>query len=194
MKRKITIDELKEISRIKFDTIIDIKDKIKELKRKLIDLCIKKEILKNKYIQLKREYNKILDTLIGKGEYYKIISRPMEIKEKLSILEDSIYDSYKRSVDKNNEKRFNLLKDVLNEDLKIANKELDDFNTMSLAVETDYHKTSEEYKECKKQIRNIMNKIKILEQLQNRLLVEIRDLNCAYKNDKKINVKKLLKE
>ena len=126
----------------------------------------------------------------GRGKYYKIISRPIEILEELENLQNATYDSYKRTIDEDKRKAYLLKKDILKEDLEKANQELTDFNVKLISVEKEYNLIEIEYKNIKNEIRKVSIRLVNLDRKKSNYLKKLRKINRAYDDKRKVNVKK----
>ena len=190
MKRIINEEEKENYCVVMFDEINKINKETKDLNIKLINLQHNLSEVGKKYYDLQKEYSEMLKAKNGRGKYYKIISRPIEILEELENLQNATYDSYKRTIDEDKRKAYLLKKDILKEDLEKANQELTDFNVKLISVEKEYNLIEIEYKNIKNEIRKVSIRLVNLDRKKSNYLKKLRKINRAYDDKRKVNVKK----
>ncbi len=190
MKRIINEEEKETYCVVMFDEINKINKETKDLNIKLINLQHNLSEVGKKYYDLQKEYSEMLKAKNGRGKYYKIISRPIEILEELENLQNATYDSYKRTIDEDKRKAYLLKKDILKEDLEKANQELTDFNVKLISVEKEYNLIEIEYKNIKNEIRKVSIRLVNLDRKKSNYLKKLRKINRAYDDKRKVNVKK----
>ena len=144
----------------------------------------------SEYQKLKNEYNEILLLENGKGKFYNISIKPIQIEQRINSLEADIFDHYTGKKN-DNIKEIESLIPVLEEDLEVAKKEAEELDQYIMQTTDAFFKAKKEYNEAKKQVRLLERKMLLISKKIDILLRAIRKVDSAYEESKKIDIEKV---
>lgn len=166
--------------------------KIKEINKKILELYTQEDQIKEKINSLNEEYNQLLLLNIGKGKYYYIEQEYQNLKNRLNNLHDSIYDPYNGLIDKKSEKKYELLRGPLNEDIDEAKRKVDELNKYKEDVYNKYNQYSEDLKKCKNEIKILRKKLSKIEIDRNKITASVKMVEKLTNNNRRIGNKHYL--
>lgn len=191
MRRKISNDEKEEFVVQAFNYENMLNRKVKKLTKKIEILQDEKINLIEEFKKIRNEYNEILSAYTGRGKYYQILVEPTKIQDKLTTLENDIYNCYRNEFNENKAKEFELKKGPLTEDLEEANKNVFKFEKRREDIEDKCIEIREKLDEYRKNIKDLINELNNAKRDQKKLINNIKKVDNAYLNNKKISEKKL---
>lgn len=154
MKIKITEEVKEEFNTKAFAYLKKLEKRIQEIEKKLKLLYLKKEKIDEALKPLKEEYDKVIGANVGKGEYKALLLEPAKIENRIKELEQGVYNSYNGITNSKNQKKYELLRRPLEEDLEIAKDKIKEYELHEKEVVENYFKEKENLKKCKKEIKN----------------------------------------
>lgn len=194
MKIKITEEVKDEFNAKAFEYLRKLEKRMQEIEKKLRLLYSQKEQIEEALRPLKEEYEKIIGANAGKGEYKSLLLEPAKIENRIKELEQSVYSSYNGITNSKNQKKYELLKRPLEEDLEIAKEKIRQHELHEQEVNEKYSKTKEDLKSCKKEIKNYEKEYNDKSKEQAKVKLQIKKVEYASSREKSIDERYLVLE
>ena len=194
MKVKITEDVKDEFNARAFNYLEKIEKRLKEIENKIKLLYSQKKQIEEVLKPLKEEYEKILRVNSGDSEYKELLLEPAKIENRIKELEQGVYSLYNGIINKDNEKKHNLLRRPLEEDLQIAKEKVKQYELHEQDVREKYFKTKEELRYCKREIKSYEKDYYRKCRDERKIKLQIKKVETSAEKEKSIDERYLVLE